>query len=108
MKNVRFIYPNSSESTLKDINLRIDANTSVAFVGETGSGKTTILDIILGLLEIKDGSLEVDGNKIDKTNLRSWQHLIGYVPQQIYLTDSTVESNIAGLVSMQMKLITNL
>ena len=95
LKNVRVIYPNSSESTLKDINLRIDANTSVAFVGETGSGKTTILDIILGLLEIKDGSLEVDGNKIDKTNLRSWQHLIGYVPQQIYLTDSTVESNIA-------------
>ena len=64
-------------------------------VGATASGKTTIVDIILGLLEVQKGSLEVDGQVITKDNLRSWQRSVGYVPQNIYLSDDTVSANIA-------------
>ena len=64
-------------------------------VGTTGSGKTTTVDIILGLLEAQKGTLEVDGKIIDKQNCRSWQRSIGYVPQHIYLSDDTVAANIA-------------
>ena len=62
----------------------------------TGSGKTTIVDLILGLLEAQKGTLEVDGKIITKHNVRSWQRLIGYVPQQIYISDDTVTANIAS------------
>ena len=61
----------------------------------TGSGKTTLVDIILGLLEPQDGSLEIDGKLITKLNTRSWQRNIGFVPQHIYLSDDTVSANIA-------------
>ena len=64
----------------------------------TGSGKTTIVDLILGLLEAQKGTLEVDGKIITKHNVRSWQRLIGYVPQQIYISDDTVAANIAFCV----------
>ena len=69
-------------------------------VGETGSGKTTVIDIILGLLEAQEGVLQVDGKIINYENKRAWQNMIGYVPQQIYLADTTVSENIAfGLKS---------
>ena len=61
----------------------------MGLVGPTGSGKTTIVDIILGLLETKQGNIEVDGKIITKKNIQSWQHSIGYVPQNIYLIDDT-------------------
>jgi ABC-type multidrug transport system fused ATPase/permease subunit len=61
----------------------------------TGSGKTTIVDIILGLLEAQKGTLEIDGQVITEKNSRSWQRSIGYVPQHIYLADDTVAANIA-------------
>ena len=67
----------------------------VGFTGPTGCGKTTTVDIILGLLKPKKGTLEIDGKKISKHNIRSWQRSIGYVPQHIYLSDDTVASNIA-------------
>jgi ABC-type multidrug transport system fused ATPase/permease subunit len=67
----------------------------VGFVGATGSGKTTTVDLILGLLEAQEGKLEVDGNAITEHNKRAWQRTIGYVPQHIYLADATVEANIA-------------
>ena len=68
---------------------------TIGIVGETGSGKTTAVDIILGLIEAQDGSLEVDGKVIDKDNKRAWQNSIGYVPQQIFLADDTISANIA-------------
>ncbi len=95
LKNINYRYPDASRITLKDINLNIPAKTKVGIVGTTGSGKTTTVDIILGLLEAQKGTLEVDGQIITKKNLRVWQRSIGYVPQNIYLTDDSVAANIA-------------
>jgi ATP-binding cassette, subfamily B, bacterial PglK len=95
IKNVDYNYPNTSRTALKNINIIIDAKTTVGLVGTTGSGKTTTVDIILGLLEPQKGSLEIDGKIISKKNTRSWQRSIGYVPQHIYLSDDTIEANIA-------------
>ena len=95
LKNIYFDYPNASRTALKNIYLNIDANTTVGLVGTTGSGKTTTVDIILGLLEAQRGTLEVDGKVIDEKNRRDWQSSIGYVPQNIYLSDDTVSANIA-------------
>ena len=95
LKNINYSYPNSSRTALNNINLIIPANSKVGFVGTTGSGKTTTVDIILGLLEAQKGTLEVDDTIITNQNTRAWQRSIGYVPQQIYLSDDTVEANIA-------------
>ena len=70
-------------------------------IGATGSGKTTMVDIILGLLDPQKGILEVDGKMITQQNVRSWQRYIGYVPQHIYLSDDTVSANIAFGVEPQ-------
>ena len=95
LKNVHYNYPNTLRTTIKDINLSIPAKTTVGLVGATGSGKTTTVDIILGLLEVEKGTLEVDGQIITKQNSRAWQRSIGYVPQHIFLSDDTVAANIA-------------
>ena len=95
LKNINYNYPNSSIKALKNISLNIDINSTVGLVGATGSGKTTLIDVILGLLEPQDGSLEIDGKLITKLNTRSWQRNIGFVPQHIYLSDDTVAANIA-------------
>lgn len=95
LKNIYYEYPNSSRSALKNINLSISSKTTVGFVGETGSGKTTTIDIILGLLEPQKGTLQIDGKLITNQNSRTWQRSIGYVPQHIYLSDDTIAANIA-------------
>jgi len=95
LKNIYYNYPNASKTALKNINLNIPANKTVGLVGATGSGKTTTVDIILGLLEAQKGTLEVDGKVIDISNKRAWQISIGYVPQQIFLSDNTISANIA-------------
>ncbi len=95
LKNICYNYPSSTRTVLKNINMKINAKTIVGLVGPTGSGKTTIVDIILGLLTIQKGSLEVDGKIINQQNLRSWQGSIGYVPQNIFLADNSISANIA-------------
>ena len=95
LTNISFTYPNSLNPTLKNLNITIPVKSIVGFIGTTGSGKTTTVDIILGLLDAQKGLLKVDGKVISKDNLKSWQKLIGYVPQNIYLTDDTLASNIA-------------
>jgi ABC-type branched-subunit amino acid transport system ATPase component len=95
LKNIHYNYPLTLRTSLKDINVNIPAKSTIGFIGATGSGKTTMVDIILGLLEPQKGTLEVDDQIITKQNLRSWQRLISYVPQQIYLSDDTILSNIA-------------
>ena len=95
LRNLYYNYPNSSRTALKNLNFSIQACSTVGLVGATGSGKTTAVDIILGLLEAQQGSLEVDGKIINKDNRNAWQNSIGYVPQHIFLSDDTVASNIA-------------
>ena len=95
LKNISYSYPNSNRTALKDINILIPSNSTIGLVGATGSGKTTTVDIILGLLEAQNGNLEIDGKIINQQNSRSWQRSIGYVPQQIYLSDDTISANIA-------------
>ena len=95
LKNVYYNYPNSSRTALKNISLNIPAKSTVGLVGTTGSGKTTTVDIILGLLEAQRGTLEIDGKIITLENTRSWQRCIGYVPQNIYLADDSISANIA-------------
>ena len=95
LKNIHYIYPNASRTALKDISLTIPAKSSVGLVGPTGCGKTTTVDIILGLLEAQKGTLQVDEKIITKINSRSWQKSVSYVPQHIYLSDDTIACNIA-------------
>ncbi len=95
LENLVFQYANAATPLLNGLNLTIPRNTTVAIVGSTGGGKTTIVDIILGLLEPQGGSLLVDGIPITSGNVTSWQRHLGYVPQHIYLADDTLAANIA-------------
>ena len=95
LNNINYSYPKSSNNALKNIELKIPAKSTVGFVGATGSGKTTVIDIILGLLEAQEGNLQVDNKVIDDQNRKAWQRSIGYVPQEIYLADDTIAANIA-------------
>jgi ABC-type multidrug transport system fused ATPase/permease subunit len=95
LKEIKFSYPETSIAVLNQVSVTIKKNTTVAFVGATGSGKTTLIDIILGLLVAQEGELLVDGQKIEGDLVRRWQQTIGYVPQDIFLSDDTVERNIA-------------
>jgi ABC-type multidrug transport system fused ATPase/permease subunit len=95
LKNIHYNYPKMSKTALKNINIKIPAKTTIGLVGPTGCGKTTLVDLILGLLKSQKGTLEVDGQIIEENNLRAWQKSIGYVPQNIYLADDTVSANIA-------------
>ena len=95
LKNIYYNYPNASRTALKNINLTIPARSTIGLVGATGSGKTTAVDIILSLLEPQKGSIEVDNIVINKFNSKAWQNFIGYVPQEIFLSDDTVAANIA-------------
>jgi ATP-binding cassette, subfamily B, bacterial PglK len=94
LQNVQYRYPGAAKSSLSDISLRIERGTSVAIIGPTGAGKTTLVDLLLGLLEPTDGRILIDDKDL-RTDVRSWQRSIGYVPQDIYLTDDTIRRNIA-------------
>lgn len=89
-----YTYPNSHEKALSNINIKIRKGSSVGFVGESGAGKSTIVDIILGILEPQQGTIFVDGVDVF-SNIRDWQNNLGYIPQFIYLSDDTIRNNIA-------------
>jgi ABC-type multidrug transport system fused ATPase/permease subunit len=95
LNKIIYRYPNAVTPALKGISLTIPAKSTVGLVGATGSGKTTTVDLILGLLDAQEGMLAIDGQPIIEQNKRAWQRAIGYVPQQIYLADDTVAANIA-------------
>ena len=94
VQDVIFMYQNTHKIIINKINLKIKKGESVGFVGKSGSGKSTLIDLILGLLEVDDGSILIDGKNINHIN-RGWQKNIGYVPQSVYLTDDTLQKNIA-------------
>ena len=93
MNQVSFKYPESDKWILKNADIEIKKNSSVAFVGASGAGKTTAADLILGLLEPTEGRILVDGTDI-RTNMAAWHEKIGYIPQTIYLMDDTIRANI--------------
>jgi ABC-type bacteriocin/lantibiotic exporter with double-glycine peptidase domain len=95
LKDITFTYPGAEYPALKGLRLKIPCGSSVAFVGETGAGKTTLADIIIGLLRPEKGSIVVDGVTLTDDNLARWRANLGYVPQHIYLLDDTVARNIA-------------
>jgi ATP-binding cassette subfamily B protein len=80
---------------LKNVNLTITKGECIGFMGVTGSGKSTLLDIVMGLLSPTKGEIVIDGRPITMENKRLWQLNIAHVPQNIYLSDSTIEENIA-------------
>jgi ABC-type multidrug transport system fused ATPase/permease subunit len=94
LDHITYSYNNSSQLAVENVSLRIKKGQSIALIGKSGSGKTTLVDIILGLLEPKAGDILIDGKSV-YNNLRSWQNMIGYIPQSIFLTDETIERNIA-------------
>lgn len=94
MDHVSFKYPESDKWILKNANIEIRKNSSVAFIGASGAGKTTAADLILGLLEPEEGHILVDGVDIC-ANMAAWHQKIGYIPQTIYLMDDTIKANIA-------------
>ncbi|MBS4205803.1 ABC transporter ATP-binding protein [Bacillus sp. FJAT-49754] len=94
LSEVSFRYSNQKEYSIKDISLTIPIGQSVAFIGESGAGKTTLVDIILGLFRPDKGSVLVDGENLN--NLKSlWQQKIGYIPQSIFLSDDSIRGNVA-------------
>jgi ATP-binding cassette, subfamily B, bacterial PglK len=99
LTNLNFRYTKDAPWTLRGINLSIKNGERVGFIGETGSGKSTLLDIIMGLLSPTSGELIVDQQPINNQNCRAWQVHISHVPQNIYLSDGSIEENIAFGIS---------
>ena len=95
LKDVSFGYDENSLPSINNINIYIKKGDCIGIIGKTGSGKSTLIDIMMGLLEPTHGTLEVDENVITSINRRAWQSRIAHVPQNIYLSDSTIEENIA-------------
>ena len=94
LRGVAFAYPEKKE-VISDYSLEIKHGERVAFVGKSGVGKSTLVDLIIGILKPKRGEIFVDGVKIDDSNIKSWRRKIGYIPQNIYLFDGSVGENIA-------------
>ena len=95
LEGVSFTYPGGRAPALAGVDLEIRAGRSHCFVGTTGAGKSTTVDVLLGLLQPSAGRMTVDGRPLDEAGVRAWQRNIGYVPQSVFLLDDTVASNIA-------------
>lgn len=95
LEKVSFKYLDSKLLLLNDVSITIPVNSKVGIIGATGSGKSTLIDIILGLIKPLEGYLKVDGKIIDSDNIKNWQKIIGYVPQQVSLSDLSIAENIA-------------
>jgi ATP-binding cassette, subfamily B, bacterial PglK len=95
LRKIDYTYPNSEHQAICNISIDIEKNSLVAVMGSSGSGKTTLIDIVLGLLNPNNGNIFLDEHIINDHNISSYQEIIGYVPQDVYLTDSTIYENIA-------------
>jgi len=95
LKSVSFKYLNAKKYAIQDINLTIKPRTTVGIVGSTGSGKTTLVDVILGLLEPNSGYISIDNNRLNSSNIHLLQQKIAYMPQNVFLIDDTIAANIA-------------
>ena len=99
LKEATFIYPGKNSPALSSISLKIKPNTLVGFVGTSGSGKSTIADLISGLIIPKHGKVIIDGIPLDEQNINLWKKKIGFVSQAIFLIEGTIVENIAFGVS---------
>ncbi|MEM7777763.1 MAG: ABC transporter ATP-binding protein [Pseudomonadota bacterium] len=95
MDAVQYSYPETNRAALDKISLKIEARKTIGIVGGTGAGKTTFVDIILGLLAPESGEMRVDGRTVTPENRRAWQKTLGYVPQVIFISEGTIAENIA-------------
>lgn len=93
IKNLQFTYPEGDKSVFTGANLVIKKNQSIGLIGESGAGKTTLADIMLGLLKPNSGTVTVDGVDIQSDD-RAWHRIVGYIPQMIYLIDDTIRANV--------------
>ena len=94
LKDLCFEYKENNP-ILRDINLIINKGDKIAFIGESGSGKSTIVDIIIGLYKPISGNINIDNSTLNDSNIKKWRKKIGYIPQSVYLFDGTVGANIA-------------
>lgn len=94
LKNLAFHYPDADTNVIDHVDLMLKKNESIAFIGPSGAGKTTLADIILGVLLPQEGDMLVDGEKIND-NIYNWQKRLGYIPQSIFLFDDDIRRNIA-------------
>jgi ATP-binding cassette subfamily C protein len=95
LQNITFRYPANAPAILQNFSLSIPKNQSIGIAGASGSGKSTLVDLILGLHQAETGGIYVDSEQLTANNIAAWRALIGYVPQDIYLLDESVEANIA-------------
>ena len=106
LENISFCYAGSQKQVFKDVTISIHAGNVTGIVGTTGGGKSTLVDLILGLLEPTKGRVLIDGSPLTKSAGRAWNNNIGYVPQHIFLTDDTIARNIAfGVESNEIDLV---
>lgn len=105
LTNISFTYPNKPNPAISNLNLNIPVNSVVGLVGKSGCGKSTTIDILLGLLTPQQGKLYIDDICITSGNKRAWQNMLGYVPQSIFLSEGTIAENVAfGLPSQDIDL----
>jgi len=93
LRNISFAY--DQENIFENLDLHLNKNEKIAFIGESGSGKSTLVDTIMGLHTVTSGEILVDGKRISESNVNSWRHHFGYIPQSVYLFDGTVAENVA-------------
>ena len=94
MRNITYSYPNTEKLIFDRANMEIPVGASVGIVGTTGAGKSTVVDVLLGLLELKEGEVLVDGTNV-RSNYRGWLKNVGYIPQMIFMLDDTIRKNVA-------------
>lgn len=94
LERINFLYENTEQAILKDLSVSLQKGQTIAFIGSTGSGKTTLVDLIVGLLHPVHGKIKVDSQAIDLSNIKNWQRNIAYVPQEVFLFDDTILRNI--------------
>lgn len=102
LNNISFRYPDTEEYVLEHVTLNIPKNKSVAFIGPSGAGKTTLVDLILGVMNPTEGYIEVDGQKIEE-KVGEWHNQIGYIPQTIYMLDDTIRNNVRFELSEEVE-----
>ena len=95
MRGVGYTYPGQSQPALSDVNLVVEAGAAVSIHGQTGAGKSTLVKVILSLLEPQSGQILIDGQPLDRSRQIRWQRAIGYVPQDMFMVDDTIARNVA-------------